>query len=137
MRRTGEARQANRDIILGSSSSGFEYEWQVQPGVSEDCPELCDQFKLPLMTHISFAPPETTGSDGTDAPGDVVTHCLQRTYAGHCGSGRENQAWSAGSPSTRGLFDVGHGLGSFNFPAARKAMQAGSCQIPSRRTFTL
>jgi dihydroorotase len=58
-------------------------------------------------------------------PGDVVTHC----YNGHTlGIVDQDGKIKPGVREARArgvLFDLGHGLGSFNFAAARKAMQAG------------
>ena len=58
-------------------------------------------------------------------PGDVVTHC----YNGHTLSIVDQDGKikpGVREARARGvLFDIGHGLGSFNFEAARKAMAAG------------
>jgi dihydroorotase len=126
MRRTGEAAQANRDIILGIKVQvGSNMNGKYSLPFLKIARELCDQFKLPLMTHISFAPPETPEVMDLMRPGDVVTHC----YNGHTlGIVDQDGKIKAGVREARArgvLFDVGHGLGSFNFAAARKAMQAG------------
>src|SRR5262249_7946008 len=87
--------------------------------------ELCDTYKLPLMAHISFAPPETDQVMELMRSGDVVTHC----YNGHTlglldAQGRIRP--SVREARARGVvFDVGHGLGSFNFAAAKKCLDAG------------
>jgi len=126
MRRTGEAPQANRDIILGIKVQvGSNMNGKYSLPFLKIARELCDQFKLPLITHISFAPPETPEVMDLMRPGDVVTHC----YNGHTLAivGQDGKI-KAGMREARAggvLFDVGHGLGSFNFAAARKAMQAG------------
>jgi dihydroorotase len=126
MRRTGEAAQANRDIILGIKFQvGANMNGRYSLPFLKIARELCDQFRLPLMTHISFAPPETPEVMELMRPGDVVTHC----YNGHTlgivdPEGRIKPG--VREARERGvLFDVGHGLGSFNFAAARKAIQAG------------
>jgi dihydroorotase len=88
--------------------------------------ELCDTFKLPLMAHISFEPPTTDEVMALMRPGDIVTHALN----GHTLGIIDKETWRV-KPSVldarkRGvLFDVGHGLGSFNFPAAQKILEAG------------
>jgi dihydroorotase len=126
MRRTGEAARANRDIILGIKVQvGSNMNGKYSLPFLKIARELCDQFKLPLMTHISFAPPEMPEVMDLMRPGDVVTHC----YNGHTlGIVDQDGKIKPGVREARArgvLFDVGHGLGSFNFAAARKAMQAG------------
>jgi dihydroorotase len=126
MRQTGTAAQVNRDIILGIKFQvGTNMNGKYSLEFLKIARELCDQFKLPLMTHISFAPPETMEVMELMRAGDVVTHC----YNGHTlGIVDREGKIKPGVQEARArgvLFDVGHGLGSFNFPAARKAMQAG------------
>ncbi|MEK7409132.1 MAG: amidohydrolase family protein, partial [Acidobacteriota bacterium] len=87
--------------------------------------ELCDQFKLPMMCHISFAPPETDQVMELMRPGDVVTHCYNTHTLGTLDQAGKIKA-SVLEARARGVkFDVGHGLGSFNFAVARKALEAG------------
>jgi dihydroorotase len=77
------------------------------------------------MAHISFAPPETDQVMELMKAGDVVTHCYNRHTLGILDeAGKVRQ--SVREARSRGvLFDVGHGLGSFNFEAARKALADG------------
>ncbi|MBI3682911.1 MAG: amidohydrolase family protein, partial [Acidobacteria bacterium] len=126
MGRTGEAAIAGRDIILGIKFQvGANMNGKYSFELLKIALELCDRFNLPLMAHISFAPPETGQVMELMRPGDVVTHC----YNGHTlgivdASGRIKPGVL--EARARGvLFDVGHGLGSFNFAAARKALDAG------------
>jgi len=126
MQQTGEAALANRDIILGIKFQvGSNMNGKYSLPFLKIARELCDQFKLPLMAHISFAPPETTEVMELMRPGDVVTHC----YNGHTlGIVDQDGKIKPGVREARDrgvLFDVGHGLGSFNFAAARKAIEAG------------
>jgi dihydroorotase len=126
MRQTGEAVVANRDIILGVKFQvGSNMNGKYSLPFLKIARELCDQFKVPLMAHISFAPPETQEVMGLMRAGDVVTHC----YNGHTlGIVDQDGKLKPGVKEARerGVwFDLGHGLGSFNFAAARKAMQAG------------
>jgi dihydroorotase len=124
MHRTGEAAVANRDIILGVKFQvGSNMNGRYSLAFLKIARELCDQFKLPLMAHISFAPPETQEVMELMRPGDVVTHC----YNGHTlGIVDSNGQIKQGVREARArgvLFDIGHGVGSFNFEAARKAMR--------------
>ncbi|MBL8179123.1 MAG: amidohydrolase/deacetylase family metallohydrolase [Bryobacterales bacterium] len=123
---TGKTIEANRDILLGvklqvGSNMNGKYSYEFLKMARE----LCDRHKVPLMAHISFAPPETTPVMELMRKGDIVTHA----YNGHTlgivdaagkikpgvREARERGVW----------FDIGHGLGSFNFAAARKALDAG------------
>jgi dihydroorotase len=87
--------------------------------------ELCDQYKLPMMAHISFAPPETDQVMELMRPGDVVTHCFNRHTLGILDPAGKIKPSVLDARARGVLFDVGHGLGSFNFEAARKALGNG------------
>jgi dihydroorotase len=77
IRPTGNAIAAHRDIILGikiyvgSNMNGrYSLDFLKAGG------DLYDEFKVPMMAHISFAPPETDEGMELMRPGDVVTHCF-------------------------------------------------------------
>jgi dihydroorotase len=126
MRRTGETVAANRDILLGVKLQvGSNMNGRYSYDFLKIARELCDEFRIPLMAHISFAPPETDQVMELMRPGDVVTHCYnQHTLGILDGNGKVRQ--SVRDARSRGiLFDVGHGLGSFNFDAARSAIADG------------
>ena len=134
MRRTGEAAQANRDIILGIKVQvGSNMNGKYSLPFLKIARELCDQFQLPLMAHISFAPPETPEVMDLMRPGDVVTHC----YNGHT-LGIVDQVGKI-KPGVREarargvLFDVGHGLGASTSPQLARPCRQGSCRIRSRQ----
>ena len=97
--------------------------------------ELGDEFKFPIMAHISYVPPETPQVMELMRAGDIVTHCLNGHSLGlfERTDPREQVFVSTGKlkPGVREarargvLFDVGHGAGSFNFGAAKAALDAG------------
>jgi dihydroorotase len=97
--------------------------------------ELGDEYKFPLMAHISFAPPQTEEVMELMRAGDIVTHCYNAHTIGILDKTdpREEVFASTGKlkpgvreARARGVFfDVGHGAGSFNFKAARAALEAG------------
>jgi dihydroorotase len=125
-KRTGETVTANRDILIGIKIQvGSNMNGRYSHDFLKIARELCDTYRIPMMAHISFAPPETDQVMELMKPGDVVTHC----YNGHTlgivdESGKVRK--SVLEARSRGvLFDVGHGLGSFNFEAARKALADG------------
>jgi dihydroorotase len=58
-------------------------------------------------------------------PGDVVTHCYNGHTLGIVDAVGKIKPSVLEARARGVLFDVGHGLGSFNFEAARKALAAG------------
>jgi len=126
LRRTAQAALDNRDIILGVKVYvGANMNGRYSLDFLKLGRELGDQFKLPLMVHISFAPPETPQVMELVRAGDVVTHCFNTHTLGILDPGGQVKP-SVREARARGvLFDVGHGAGSFNFEVARKALQAG------------
>lgn len=126
MRRTGETVNANRDILLGIKVQiGSNMNGRYSYDFLKIARELCDSYRIPLMVHISFAPPATDQVMELMKPGDIITHCFNTHTLGILdGAGKVRQ--SVREARSRGvLFDVGHGLGSFNFEAARKALADG------------
>jgi dihydroorotase len=127
LKRTGEAALANRDIILGVKFQvGSNMNGRYSLDFLKAARELCDDFKLPLMAHISFAPPTTDEVMALMKPGDIVTHALNGHTLGIVDKETGKIKPSVLEARRRGvLFDVGHGLGSFNFPAAKQILDAG------------
>ncbi|MFN7922686.1 MAG: amidohydrolase/deacetylase family metallohydrolase [Bryobacteraceae bacterium] len=126
MKPTGETAAANRDVLLGVKLQvGANMQGKYSLDFLKIARELCDQYQLPLMAHISFAPPSTDEVMELMKPGDVVTHCYNRHTLGILDSNGKVRD-SVRQARARGVwFDVGHGLGSFNFEAARKALADG------------
>ena len=125
-RRTGETAVANRDIILGVKFQvGANMNGRFSYDFLKIARELCDEFHLPLMAHISFAPPETDAVMELMRPGDAVTHIYNHHTLGILDAAGKVKG-SVVEARARGVWmDVGHGLGSFNFETARKALDAG------------
>ncbi len=126
IRQTGQTVQANRDFLLGVKLQvGSNMNGRYSYDFLKIARELCDAYRLPLMAHISFAPPETDQVMELMKAGDIVTHCYNRHTLGILDEAGKVRA-SVRKARERGvLFDVGHGLGSFNFEAARKALADG------------
>jgi dihydroorotase len=136
IRQTAAAVERHRDCVLGVKVYvGSNMNGKYSLDFLKIGRELGDQFKIPLMVHISFAPPQTHEVMALLRAGDIVTHC----YNTHTISildktdDRNNVFSSTGKlrpevqdARARGvLFDVGHGSGSFNFKVARCALDAG------------
>lgn len=126
MRRTGETAVANRDFIIGVKfqvGSNMNGRWSLE--FLKIARELCDKYELPMMAHVSFAPPEMDQVMEYMKPGDVVTHCFNTHSIGILDAAGKVKS-SVKDARARGvLFDVGHGAGSFNFEIARKALDQG------------
>ena len=70
MKRTGETVTANRDILLGVKLQvGSNMNGRYSYDFLKIARELCDTYRIPLMTHISFAPPGNRSSYGVDETG--------------------------------------------------------------------
>jgi dihydroorotase len=126
MKQTGETAANNRDVVVGIKLQvGSNMNGRYSLDFLKVARELCDAYKLPLMAHISFAPPETEQVMDLMRAGDIVTHA----YNGHTLGILDAQGKirpKVKEARERGvIFDIGHGLGSFNFPAARKCLDAG------------
>jgi dihydroorotase len=126
MRRTAQAALANRDIVLGVKVYvGANMNGRYSLDFLKIARELGDQHKLPLMAHISFAPPETPQVMELMRSGDIVTHCFNTHTLGILDTAGNFKAGVKEARARGVLFDVGHGVGSFNFAIARKALEAG------------
>jgi len=126
MKPTAEVIAANRDILLGVKVQvGSNMSGRYSPDLFRIARELCDAHQLPMMAHISFAPPSTDEVMDNMRPGDIITHCYNRHTLGIIDENGKVRA-SVRRARERGVwFDIGHGNGSFNFEAARKAIDDG------------
>jgi dihydroorotase len=126
MKRTGEAAVANSDFVLGVKYQvGSNMAGRYTFDFLKIARELCDEYKLPLMLHISFAPPETDEVMEIMKPGDVITHCFNTHTLGILDASGKVKASVLAARERGVLFDIGHGAGSFNFEIARKALGQG------------
>lgn len=126
LKRTGETVASNRDILLGvkvqiGSNMNGKYSLEFLKAARE----LCDNFKIPLMVHISFAPPETPEVMDLMKPGDVITHCYNGHTLGIVDAQGKIRPGVQEARARGVVFDIGHGLGSFNFAAAKRCLDAG------------
>ncbi len=126
MKATGRMIEENKDVVLGIKLQvGSNMNGRYSPEFLKIAREWCDAFHVPLMAHISFSPPETDEVMPLLRSGDVVTHCYNTHGIGIVEKTGQIKA-SVLDARKRGVkFDTGHGLGSFNFDIARKAMAAG------------
>jgi dihydroorotase len=126
MDRTGRMAVANRDIVLGVKLQvGSNMNGRYSLEFLNIARKLCDKYQLPLMVHISFAPPSTDEVMERMRPGDVITHCYNTHTLGILDNQGKVKASVLDARSRGVLFDVGHGVGSFNFEVAHKALDQG------------
>ena len=86
--------------------------------------ELCDQYSIPLMVHISMPAPTLQELLPILRAGDIVTHCFHGKPGGVLMRGKvRDEVWAARERGV--LFDVGHGNSSFSFPVTAAAMEQG------------
>ena len=118
--------EANRDVILGIKAR-IDRDTTRGTGLEplRRARELADRVKLPLMVHISTAPPHIADIARLLRPGDILTHCC---------TGHENRLVDGQSrvhPFIRELWqqglilDLGHGTGSFSYASAEAMLAEG------------
>ena len=84
-----------------------------------------DECELPLMVHVSIAPPSIREVLELMRPGDILTHCFTGLTMkivddeGHLHDFAK-RAWDEGV-----IMDIGHGAGSFSFEVAEALLAAG------------
>jgi dihydroorotase len=126
MRGTARAIEENSDILLGVKFQvGANMNGKYSYDLLKVARQLCDQHNLRLMAHISFAPPETEQVMELMRAGDIVTHAYNGHTLGITDAGGKLKPGVVEARKRGVIFDIGHGLGSFNFAASRRAMDAG------------
>jgi len=80
---------------------------------------------MPLMVHVGDTPGPLGEILEELRPGDLVTHCFHGRQHGVLDDKGDvlPEVWEAARKGI--IFDVGHGVGSFSFDVARKALKAG------------
>lgn len=87
--------------------------------------EAADKLQLPLMTHIDFPPPGRSEVIARLRAGDILTHCF-RPFPNSPVDGAGLIRDDARDARARGVvFDIGHGMGSFDFDVARTMIKGG------------
>jgi dihydroorotase len=118
--------EANRDVICGikvRASGVIVGTWGVTPlKIAKRVGEIA---RLPLMVHVGEPPPLIDEVLPLLTEGDVVTHCFNGKPAGSIAD--TDAVWQmARAAADRGvLMDVGHGVASFDFDVARRALGEG------------
>lgn len=92
-----------------------------------------DDVGLPVMVHIAEPPPELATVIDHLRAGDIITHCFTPHENCVVGPNGELRPEVAAAQSRGVLLDVGHGGGSFSFPAAEAYVRSGAA-LPSVST---
>jgi dihydroorotase len=117
---------ANRDIVVGIKVRQSAPEVVGSNGLEplRRALRVGERTELPVMVHIGAAPEPLAVILEMLRPGDVVTHCFTSSGNGIVEGGILIPA--AGRARDRGvIFDVGHGVGSFDYEFAEIAARAG------------
>jgi dihydroorotase len=123
---TLEVLDANRDVIagvkvrVGRTASGTA---GVVP--LDIARQVAEEAGVPMMVHIDQPPPTLEEVLARLRPGDILTHCF-RPFP-NAPISRDGRVLPAVLEArARGvLFDIGHGMGSFDFNVARGMLAAG------------
>ncbi|MGP9818559.1 amidohydrolase family protein [Salinarimonas sp. NSM] len=118
--------EANRDVICGikvRASGVIVGAWGITP--AKIAKRVAEIAGLPLMVHVGEPPPLIDEVFDILSPGDIVTHCFNGKKAG---SISDTQALFDQAVRLAGegvVMDVGHGVASFDFATARRAIERG------------
>src|SRR5262249_3830408 len=117
---------ANRDLIVGVKvrvGRGAGGASGVAP--LDIALEVAEEVGLPVMAHLDNPPPSRLEVLSRLRHGDILTHCFRPfPNAPVTAAGRVREE-VAEARRRGGVFDIGHGGGSFGFPTAEKMLEAG------------
>jgi len=87
--------------------------------------ELSNSTRLPVTYHIGNTSPDLSVILASAQPGDIITHCYHPLPGGILDAGGKVLPEVIAAAERGVHFDVGHGVSSFSFQVARKAMDQG------------
>ncbi len=124
-----ECARENEDIVIGVKvrlSASIADNGRNEPEAYRQSQDAAQKLGLPLMTHHSFSTVPLEECPGTLGTGDIYTHCFHgfETTVIDPSTGQAHDA--ALAAKDRGIvFDVGHGMGGFNYKVAEICIEAG------------
>lgn len=124
--RTLEVIEANRDVICGvkvRASGVIVGSWGITP--AKIAKRVAEIAGLPLMVHVGEPPPLIDEVFDILTPGDIVTHCFNGKKAGAITDTAALYAQARQLADSGVCMDIGHGVASFDFETARKAIGDG------------
>lgn len=124
--RTLEVIESNRDVICGvkvRASGVIVGAWGITP--AKIAKRVAEIAGLPLMVHVGEPPPLIDEVFDILSPGDIVTHCFNGKRAGAITDTAALYAQARQLADSGVHMDIGHGVASFDFETARKAIGDG------------
>lgn len=124
--RTLEVVEANRDVICGikvRASGVIVGSWGITP--AKIAKRVAEIAGLPLMVHVGEPPPLIDEVFDILTPGDIVTHCFNGKQAGAITDTAALYAQARQLAESGVHMDIGHGVASFDFETARRAIGDG------------
>lgn len=83
--------------------------------------ELGRERQLPVMYHLGNPEPSITDFLKRSKPGDIITHCFRKSNNSVVDASGNMRAEARHAKAEGIFFDVGHGVGSFEFDTAKRA----------------
>lgn len=81
-----------------------------------------NELQLPVMYHLGNPEPSIIDFLQNTKPGDIITHCFRKNNNSVIDASGNLRPEAVQARSEGVLFDVGHGVGSFEFDIARRAL---------------
>ncbi|BBO77244.1 dihydroorotase [Desulfosarcina widdelii] len=83
--------------------------------------KLGRERQLPVMYHLGNPKPSITDFLKMSKPGDIITHCFRKSNNSVVDASGNMRGEALHAKAEGILFDVGHGVGSFEFDSAKRA----------------
>jgi dihydroorotase len=83
--------------------------------------KLGRERQLPVMYHLGNPEPSIADFLKRSKPGDIITHCFRKSNNSVVDASGNMRAEARRAKAEGVLFDVGHGVGSFEFDSAKRA----------------
>ncbi len=121
---TADVVVANRDVIVGIKIRASHHACGDDPvGAVWLAREAAIAAQVPVIMHIGEGPPALREALRALGPGDLVTHSLRDDVAALLDGAGALRPETVAARERGVLFDVGHGAGSFHWPAAERLME--------------
>ena len=117
-----ECARGNEDIIIGVKvrlSASIADDGRNESAAYRQSQEAAEELGLPLMTHHGFSSVPLEECPGTLRVGDIYTHCFHGFESTVIDVSSRQVHDAVLAAKSRGIrFDLGHGMGGFNYKVA-------------------
>lgn len=124
-----ECVKGNEDIIIGVKirlSASIADKGRNESAAYRHSQEAAEELGLPLMTHHSFSSVPLEECPGSLKAGDIYTHCFHGFDSTVIDLSSHEVHKVVLAAKRRGvIFDLGHGMGGFNYRVAEICIDAG------------